>query len=133
MSNLKPEDQGWKVETWNDVSRPGIKMTGGLNCSSPYGPWELKTQATTAQGGTSSVTITIPFSADGNTTATQNEHVTLPIAGMVGDYNGTPKVTITQTPGGYRMDFASFRMTGSTCALNNPCQSYDSSQECLEY
>ena len=116
---------GWQVETWNDVSQAGFKMTGGLSCSSPYGPWELKTQGNTAQGGTSSVTITIPFSADGNTTATQNEHVTLPISEMVGDYNGAPKVTITQIPGGYRMDFASFRMTGSTCALNNPCQDYD--------
>jgi hypothetical protein len=117
--------QGWQVETWNDVSLPGFKMTGGLSCSSPFGPWEFKTEGTTSQGGTTLQTITIPYSVDGNTTATQAEHLTLPIAGMVGDFKGNPKVTIVQTPGGYRMDFASFRMTGKTCALNNPCQPYD--------
>jgi hypothetical protein len=119
--------RGWKVESWNDVSLPGttFKWTGGLSCGSPYGPWELKADGTTSQGGTISQTIKIPFSEDGNTTATYHEHVTLPIAGMVGDYNGTPRVTIIPVPGGYRMDFESFRYTGSTCVANNPCQPYD--------
>ncbi|HCC79262.1 MAG: hypothetical protein A2X25_15545 [Chloroflexi bacterium GWB2_49_20] len=119
------ETTGWKVEPFNDPSVDGFEITGGLNCDSPYGPWEFKTEGTTSQGGTISQTWKIPFSADGNTTATQNEHLTLPSVGMVGDYNGTPKVTIIPVPGGYRMDFGSFRMTGSTCVANNPCQPYD--------
>ncbi len=122
---FKTGGQGWQVETWNDVSLPGFKLTGGLSCSSPYGPWEFKTEVTTSQGGTTLETFTIPYSVDGNSTATQAEHLTLPIAGMVGDYKGNPKVTIVQTPGGYRIDFASFRMTGSTCVTNGKCQAYD--------
>jgi hypothetical protein len=122
---FKTGGQGWKVETWNDVSMPGFKLTGGLSCISPYGPWEFKTEGTTSQGGTTSQTFTIPYSVDGNTIATQAERLTLPIAGMVGDYKGNPKVTFVQTPEGYRMDFAPFRMTGSTCVTNGKCQAYD--------
>jgi hypothetical protein len=120
--------QGWKVESWNNVSIPGygVKWTGGLNCGSPYGPWEFKAEGTsTTQGATILQTFKIPFSVDGNTTATQTEHLTLAIGGLVGDFSGNPKVTITQIPEGYRMEFASFHMTGSTCVTNGPCQDYD--------
>lgn len=89
---------GWKVESWNNVSLHGygVKWTGGLNSGSPYGPWEFKAEGIeTSQGATILQTFKIPFSVDGNTTATQTEQLTLAMGGLVGDYTGTPKVTIT--------------------------------------
>ncbi len=117
---FKIGEQGWKINDFNDVNLNGYKMTGGLSCSSPYGPWDLKNDWTNPTGGTLTLTWKIPFSEDGNTTATYNEHIT-GSGGMVGDYNGTLKVTIVQVPGGYRMDFGSFRVTGKTCVPGVGC------------
>jgi hypothetical protein len=119
--------KGWKVASWNNVSLPGYNFvwTGGLSCDSPYGPWVFQADGTSPQGAVISQTFTIPFSEGGNVTATQHEHLTMANPGMVGDYIGNPIVIFTKIPEGYRMDFASFRMTGSTCVTNNPCFPYD--------
>jgi hypothetical protein len=119
---------GWKLGGWNAASTTAVVMTGGLSCDSPYGPWEFSSEATTSQGGTSSSSFMVPFSEDGNATATHNEHVTLPIAKMVGDFNGTGNVTITPALGGYRMDFGPMRMTGKACA-NGICAPYDETKK----
>jgi hypothetical protein len=115
---------GWKLEGWQDASFTGTLITGGLSCDSPYGPWEFSVEGTTSQGGTGSSTFKVPFSEDGNTTASHNEHTTLPSANAVGDWNGTPKVTIVPVPGGYRMDFGPEHMTGTFCA-KGICQPVD--------
>jgi hypothetical protein len=115
---------GWRIEGWTEMSFNSMVMTGGLSCDSPYGPWEFSSEGTTSQGGTGSSTFKVPFSEDGNTTATHNEHTTLPSSQLVGDWNGTPKVTITPISGGYRMDFGPDHMTGSWCALGQ-CQPVD--------
>jgi len=116
--------RGWKLEGWNEMSLNGFIMTGGLSCDSPYGPWEFGSEGTTSQGGTGSSTFKVPFSEDGNATATHNEHTTLPSVNNVGDWNGIPKVTITPVIGGYRMDFGPDHMTGSSCTLGQ-CQNVD--------
>lgn len=115
---------GWRIEGWTEMSFNSMVMTGGLSCDSPYGPWEFSSEGTTSQGGTGSSTFKVPFSEDGNTTATHNEHTTLPSAQAIGDWNGTPKVTITPISGGYRMDFGPDHMTGTSCALGQ-CQNVD--------
>jgi hypothetical protein len=121
---FKTGELGWKIDDFNDVNLNGYKMTGGLNCASPYGPWELKNEWTIPGGGSGTQTWKIPFSEDGNVTGTYNEHVT-GSDGVVGDFNGAPKVKVIQVEGEYRMDFDSFRVTGEVCAPGAGCAPVD--------
>jgi hypothetical protein len=117
---FKTGELGWKINDFNNVNLNGYKMTGGLNCSSQYGPWELKNEWTIPPNGTGTTTWKIPLAEDGNVTGTYNEHVA-GSDGVVGDINGTPIVKIIQVEGGYRMDFNSFPVTGEMCAPGAGC------------
>ena len=95
---------GFTIRYWNTV--PG--NTGGLNCDSPYGPWDLRINPT--NGTTMSIRALIPFSNDGKTTSAYLEAHDPSVVGF--DAFGTSKVTFTSTAWGYQMEIASAQMVG---------------------
>jgi hypothetical protein len=110
--NFKTVTQGWKLEGMGPVSSNGIKITGGLSCDSPYGPWEFSLE-TIAPGQTSLTTTKIPFSEDGKAIATYEEHAIVgPVTTSV---IGTGSVSITINSGGYQMDFDAYKITSTVC------------------
>jgi hypothetical protein len=117
--------QGWKIKDWvpglqNLSGGITLTMTGGLSCSSPFGPWDFSSESTDPTGS-GFRGYTIPFS-EGNSTGSVHDRATRDKC--VFDSIGTFTVSITPNTGGYRMEMGPPPMAGTVCC-NGVCQSYN--------
>jgi hypothetical protein len=106
---------GWKLEGMGPVTLNGATITSNYSCDSPYGPWEFSVETTTSP--TSKSATKIPFSEDGKSTATVEEHASVDLGTVYGI--GTGNVTITPNSGGYQINFEAYTITYTTCALSD--------------
>ncbi len=99
---------GYKIDGWNE----GYGNSGGLNCSSPYGPWDLL-----HVDRSNSLRVIVPFSEDGNATATAEAYLT-PNDPVGSHVFSMTKVTITPMEWGFQMKFQPVRWVGIGWAPN---------------
>jgi hypothetical protein len=101
---------GYKIVGW-DGEVDGFISTGGLNCSSPYGPWDLYRKGSSS-GSWGSARDIIPWSKDGNATNMHEELTAIPSTTYYSSARGITKVTITPNGIGYQINFPATRVVG---------------------
>jgi len=104
---------GYSIRGWNGTV-PGL--TGGINCDSPYGPWDIRNNPTS--GTTGSLKIYIPYANDLMNSSAFIEFHDPPVQG--GRAFGTSRVTFTPTEWGYEMKIANSQMVGKTWVKSIP-------------
>jgi len=106
---------GYSIQGWNGTV-PGL--SGGINCDSPFGPWDLQV---TPQGGTTvSFKIYIPFANDLENSSAFIETHNPSVVGFRAF--GTSRVTFTPTEWGYEMKIANSQMVGKTWVKSIPLE-----------
>ncbi len=120
---------GWKIALFpSTFTNPllGIgKCTGLLSCGSPYGPWDINCEWNSEIDNLlvkTTLRRIIPFSEDGKTTATLEEHqlATDKDSQSGNDRLGTQEnVTITPNSEGYQINIPATRMVGKVWAIDS--------------
>jgi len=109
-AEIEVRNCGYRIDFFL-LEAPGLKTSGGLNCQSPYGPWDLKTVNNNSLM-TDVVRIIIPFSKDGKTNAILEHHFANKDIRAGQDMIMVTKVTITPSETGYIIKFKNDRWVG---------------------